>query len=130
MLEPEVRSLASGSNFAALSTLMSNGQPQVTVMWVDCDQEHIVLNTEVHRQKFKNIRRDPRVTVIIWDKDNLYRYAEVRGEVVETVTGAEARAHIDRLSEKYTGGPYNEKMIQTERVIVKVRPTRQRPPRM
>jgi PPOX class probable F420-dependent enzyme len=130
MIEPEIRALASGPNFAALSTLMPNGQPQVTVMWVDCDHDYILLNTEVHRQKFKNIRRDPRVTVSIWDKDNFYRYAEVRGEVVETVTGIEARAHIDRLSEKYTGGPYNERMIQTERVILKVRPTRQRPPMM
>ena len=103
MLEEGVRRLAKGKNFAAFTTLLPDGQPMTHVMWVDCDDEHVLINTEVHRQKAKNVRRDPRVTVTIWDLDDPYRYAEVRGEVVETVTGPEARAHIDQLSLKYYG---------------------------
>jgi hypothetical protein len=79
----------------------------------------------VHRQKFKNVERDPRVTVTIVDAGNPYHYAEVRGEVVEKLLGNSAREHIDKLSEKYTGGPYANE-IQSERVLLKIAPTRQR----
>jgi PPOX class probable F420-dependent enzyme len=94
-------------------------------MWVDADDEHILINTEVHRQKYKNVKHDPRATVTVFDSANPYHYAEVRGRVVETVTGPEARAHIDKLSEKYVGGPYANE-IQSERVILKIVPDRQR----
>lgn len=124
MLEPGVISLAQGANFAALTTLMPSGQPQTHVMWVDCDDDHLIINTEVHRRKFKNVEADPRVTVAIWDASNPYSFAEVRGRVVETVTGDEALASINALSHKYTGGDYAPE-IQSERVILKIAPDRQ-----
>ena len=124
MLEEGVRRLAKGKNFAAFTTLLPDGQPMTHVMWVDCDDEHVLLNTERHRQKYRNIRRDPRVTVTIWDQDNPYRYAEVRGEVVEIVAGPEARAHIDALSVKYHGHEYRNR-IQSERLLVRIKPLRQ-----
>ena len=125
MLEEDVRALARGRNFAALTTLLPDGQPMTHVMWIDCDDEHILLNTEAHRQKVRNMRRDPRVTVAIWDADNPYTYAEVRGEVVEMVAGPEARAHIDELSRKYNGHEYRTQIV-SERVIARVKPLRQR----
>ena len=124
MLEEGVRRLAKGKNFAVLTTLLPDGQPMTHVMWVDCDDEHVLINTERHRQKYRNIRRDPRVTVTIWDQDDPYRYAEVRGEVVEIVAGAEARAHIDELSMKYHGHEYRNR-IQSERLLVRIKPLRQ-----
>jgi PPOX class probable F420-dependent enzyme len=124
MLDDKVRELATGKNFAALTTLLPSGQPQTQIMWVDADEDHVLINTEVHRQKFKNVSRDPRVTVTIFAAENPYSYAEVRGRVVETVRGAKARAHIDRLSEKYTGGPYANQ-IQSERVLLRIAPERQ-----
>ena len=125
MLEEGVRRLAKGKNFAAFTTLLADGQPMTHVMWVDCDDEHVLINTERHRQKYKNVRRDPRVTVTIWDQDEPYRYAEVRGEVVETVAGPEARAHIDALSMKYHGQEYRNP-IQSERLLLRIKPLRQR----
>jgi PPOX class probable F420-dependent enzyme len=125
MLDDTAKALAQGKNFAAFTTLLPGGQPQTQVMWVDADDEHVLINTEVHRQKFKNIERDPRVTVTIIDADNPYHYAEVRGEVVEKLLGTTARDHIDHLSEKYLGHPYAT-TIQSERVILKIAPTRQR----
>ena len=86
-LHPTVLELARGRNFAALTTMLPDGHPQTQVMWVDADDQHILINTEVHRQKFRNVERDPRVTVTIWDKEDPYRFVEVRGEVVEKVTG-------------------------------------------
>jgi PPOX class probable F420-dependent enzyme len=124
-LDPAVVSLASGANFAALTTLLADGQPQTHVMWIGCDDEHLLINTEVHRQKFKNVSRDPRVTVAIWDVASPYHYAEVRGRVVSVVTGPAARDDIDALSVKYTGAPYAN-AITSERVILKIAPERQR----
>jgi general stress protein 26 len=88
-------------------------------MWVDADDDHLLLNTEIHRQKFKNITRDPRVTVTVWDAEQPDRYAELRGRVVATVRGPEARDHIDQLSQKYYGHDYANP-ITSERVILKV----------
>src|SRR5688572_27874056 len=101
-----VLELARGQNFAALTTLLPSGHPQTQVMWVDADDPHLLINTEVHRQKFRNVEHDPRVTLMIWDKVVPYRYVEVHGEVVEKVKGLEARKHIDELSQKYHGRPY------------------------
>jgi PPOX class probable F420-dependent enzyme len=125
VLEEGVRRLAKGRNYAALTTLLPDGQPMTHIMWVDCDDEHVLINTETHRQKARNIRRDPRVTVTIWDAADPYRYAEVRGEVVDTVAGPEAREHIDSLSMKYNGHEYRNQ-IQSERLLVRIKPVRQR----
>jgi PPOX class probable F420-dependent enzyme len=121
---PMVLELTRGQNFAALTTLLPGGHPQTQVMWVDANGQHLLINTEVHRQKFRNVERDPRVTVTIWDKEDPYRFVEVRGEVVEKVKGQEARDHIDELSQKYRGKPYQPR-IQSERVVLRIAPSRQ-----
>ena len=123
-VDPRVLELARGQNFGALTTLLPDGHPQTQVMWVDADEQHLLVNTEVHRQKFRNVERDPRVTVTIWDMEDPYRFVEVRGEVVEKVKGQEAREHIDKLSHKYRGKPY-QTQIQSERVVLRIAPSRQ-----
>ena len=123
-LQPMVLELARGQNFAALTTLLPGGHPQTQVMWIDANEQHLLVNTEVHRQKFRNVERDPRVTVTIWDMEDSYRFVEVRGEVVEKVKGQEAREHIDELSHKYRGKPY-QPQIKSERVVFWIAPSRQ-----
>lgn len=115
--------IGSGRNFAALTTLFEDGTPQTNIMWVGADDDHVLINTEVHRAKFQNVEADPRVTVTVWDEDNAYRYVEVRGRVVETVRGDAAREHIDELSRRYTGKDYGP-TIQSERVILRIQPER------
>ena len=124
-LDPRACELAQAPNFATLSVILRSGRPMTHVMWVDADENHVLINTEVHRAKFRAVERDPRVTVTIWQRDDPYTYAEVRGVVTETVRGPEARAHIDALSQRYKGTDYASK-IDSERVIVKIRPDRQR----
>jgi PPOX class probable F420-dependent enzyme len=119
-LDPDLKTLADGDNFAALTTLLADGQPQTQVMWVGADDDHLLINTEVHRAKYKNTVRDPRVTVTVWDKADPYRYVEARGRVVDEVRGDAARAHIDQLSQKYGGRDYPAEAIQTERITLKV----------
>lgn len=124
MLDDRVRKLADGANFAAFTTLLASGQPQTHVMWVGTDADHLIINTEIHRQKFKNVQRDPRVTLAIWEAGNPYSFVEVRGKVVATTTGPAALDSINALSRKYTGVDY-QGTIQTERVILRIEPDRQ-----
>lgn len=122
-LDPDLRDFSSGTNFAVLTTLFDDGQPQTQVMWVDADDEHVLINTEVHRVKFRNVEQDPRVTVTVWDVETPYRYVEFRGEVAEVVRGQEARDHIDACARRYTGQDYQNE-IQSERAILRIRPDR------
>ncbi len=118
-IDSDLQSLATGKNFAALTTLLPGGQPQTQLMWVHADDDHLLINTETGRQKFRNVERDPRVTVTVFDAENPYRYAEARGRVVSTQAGDEARANIDELAQKYMGAPYGNP-IGTERVILRI----------
>ena len=89
-------------SFASLATLMPDGKPQVTPVWVEFDGHHVIINTAEGRQKDKNLQRDKRVALSLMDPDNPYRYIEVRGKVVErTLNGADA--NIDALAKKYLG---------------------------
>lgn len=122
MLPPEAVAMATGGNFAVLTTLRPDGHPAAQVMWVDADQECILINTERHRRKFRNVQHDPRVTVTLINSTNPYNYIEVRGTVVEIVEGKPARDHIDKLAWRYFGRPYDPAAIQSERVILRIRP--------
>lgn len=127
MLEPSIRDLARGKNFAALTVIPASGHPMTHVMWIDADDEHILVNTDLGRAKATAMDNDPRVTIAIWNNDNPYSYAEVRGRVVGTTTGQEAADHIHALSHKYTGAPYAFGSDAT-RVIYRIEPLRQRTP--
>lgn len=118
-LDPDLKAFATTKNFAALTTLGSDGQPSTHMMWIDADDDHLVFNTETHRQKFKNISADPRVCVTVIDVDNAYRYIEARGRVTEIIHGDAARRHIDEMAHRYTSADYAAP-IRSERVICKV----------
>lgn len=123
-IDPDLKRLATGQNFAALATLAADGHPRTHVMWIDADDEHLLINTEVHRAKFKDLQRDPRVTVTVMSRENPYQFVEARGRVVDTVTGPEARAHIDSCAQRYLGTDTYQTPIKSERVIVKIAPER------
>jgi PPOX class probable F420-dependent enzyme len=125
MLESAIRDLAStGKNFATIAVTLPNGQILNQVMWVDATDEQLLINTEIHRAKYKAVQQRPDLTVTVWDATNPYRYAEVRGRVSGEVRGDEARGHIDKLSQRYLGHDYNAK-IQSERVVLRIDPVRQ-----
>jgi PPOX class probable F420-dependent enzyme len=112
--------LAQGKNLATVVTLMPNGQPQALLTWVDSDGEYVLVNTEPQRQRARNIRRDPRITVLIHSDADPWDWSEVRGRVVETIDGSEAREHIDKLSRKYVGTDYRNPIGPQGRVILKI----------
>ena len=120
-LKPATVQLATGGNFAVFTTLRPDGHPASQVMWVDSDGEYILINTEKHRRKYRNVQADPRVTVTIWESGDPYSYVEIRGVVHDQIEGQPARAHIDTLAMRYFGHPYNQDEIESERVILRIR---------
>ena len=82
--------LAQAKNFAALTTLMPDGHPRPR-SWVGADDEHVIINTQLDRQKYRNVLADPRVTVTVFDADNPYRYVEARGRARAPRTALAAR---------------------------------------
>jgi PPOX class probable F420-dependent enzyme len=108
--------------FANLATLMPDGQPQVTPVWCDFDGQHVIINSAKGRQKDRNLRREPRVSLSIMDPDNPYRYLEVRGRVAE-ITEEGADEHIDRMAKKYLGlDKYPYRQPGEVRVMYKIKP--------
>ncbi|MFI5777965.1 PPOX class F420-dependent oxidoreductase [Nocardia sp. NPDC051570] len=115
-----------GRPFVTVATIGPDGQPHLTVTWLDRDGSDLLYSTTVSRQQYKNMRRDPRVTVMINPPDNPYAYAEIRGTV--TLIPDPERAFADRMSIKYTGQRYAdfnpESIHDAERVIVRITPTK------
>ena len=110
--------------FAHLATLMPDGKPQTTPVWVDYDGKYVVINTAQGRQKDKNMQRDGRVALSISDPDNPYRYLEVRGRVAERTNNG-ADQHIDAMAKKYLGqDKYPYRQPGEVRVLYKVEPER------
>ncbi len=88
--------------FASLATLMPDGSPQVTPVWIDYEGGRIRMNTAKGRVKARNLQPGARVAMSILDPDNPYRYVQIRGRVAD-VREAGADAHIDALAKKYLG---------------------------
>jgi PPOX class probable F420-dependent enzyme len=84
---------------------MPDGAPQMTQTWVDTDGRHVLVNTVAGFQKVRNMERDARVALNVADPDDVSRYYAVRGRVV-SITPDGAAEHIERLAQKYLGGPY------------------------
>ena len=118
------RDLFDKKAFANLATMMPDGSPQVTPVWVDYDGTHVIVNSARGRQKDKNLRRNPKVSLSIQDPDNPSRYLEVRGHVTE-ITEDGADEHIDKMAKKYMGVErYPGRSPGEVRVIYKIEPQR------
>ena len=116
------RDLFTKRAFAHLGTLMDDGRPQVTPVWVDYDGTYVWINSARGRQKDRNLRRDPRVSLAISDPQNPYRYLEIRGQVV-AITQEGADDSINRLAKKYLGvDQYPYAQPGEVRVLYKIEP--------
>ena len=93
-------------------------------MWIDRDNDTILLNTAIGRVKQRNVTRDPRVSITITDSENPYDRIVIQGRVIDqTQEGAEA--HIDKLAKKYTGAnKYQKSSIDEKRILLRIEPLR------
>ena len=103
-ISDDARALLEQPLFASLATVGPDGHPQVTVVWLHVEDDRVVFNTAEGRAKHRNMAADPRVTVLLLDPANGYRYAELRGTVEMTTEGGDAG--IDALAQKYLGTDY------------------------
>lgn len=108
---------------ASLATLMPDGSPQLTPVWVMLEEPYVIVNSALGRVKDTNMRRDPRVAVEVLDPENPYRYVSVKGRVVE-ITEEGARDVINALSDKYLGQPVYGGPPDETRVTYRILPER------
>lgn len=112
-------------SFGHLATVMADGSPQVTPVWVDLEGPFVIVNTATGRVKDKNMRSRPLVAIEIPDPDNPMRYLSVRGIVAEVIEGEVAEAHIHKLAQRYMGRSYPDtfRLAGEHRVLFKIQPT-------
>jgi len=121
--EKQISLLREGKNFAALATTTTDGSPQVNAMWVGWDGECIVMNTAVGRAKERQIRRNPKVAVTVWNAENPYEAFAVAGTAELSFDGAEQQ--IDDFAQKYIGeSQYPWRAPGEKRVNIRIRPER------
>jgi PPOX class probable F420-dependent enzyme len=127
LLSDRDRRIVEAPNFASVATLMPDGAPHVSTIWIDIDGGDVLFNTAEGRVKTANIARDRRVAISVFDRDDPYEQVVIRGTVVD-VTHEGAHEHIDRLAKKYLDVevyPWSEP--GERRVTVRVRPDRVSP---
>src|SRR3954453_1989564 len=125
-IEGRARELLEAPNFCNVATIRSDGTPHVTPVWVDVEDDLVVLNSAEGRAWPKNLRRDPRATLTVQNLENPYEYVTLRGRVAED-THEGADDHIDRMAKKYLGkDEYPYRQPGEERVIFRIRPDRVR----
>ena len=108
------RDLVNGPRVAALTTVMPDGSPQTTAVWCNFDGTHVLVNTMRGFRKEKNMRLNPKVTLLCYDPCRPLRYLEIRGTVIE-MTEEGALEHLDGLSELYIGRkPYFGECVPAE----------------
>jgi PPOX class probable F420-dependent enzyme len=113
------RDLLDGKNFASIATLLPDGSPQSSIVWIKRDGDDVLFSTIHGRRKTVNMETDPRISVLVTDAADGYRYAEIRGRAELT---EDPRAElIEELALKYTGESFGERPGE-QRVIVRVRP--------
>ncbi|MGH2757113.1 MAG: PPOX class F420-dependent oxidoreductase [Actinomycetota bacterium] len=117
----EFKDLLDKKGFGHIATIGPNGEPQSSPVWYDFDGHRILFSQTKDRQKYRNLKRDPHVSISIHDPDDPYRYLEVRG-VAEIVDDPDFE-FIDSMAKKYLGKEeYPWRQPGEERVVVKIEP--------
>ena len=120
-LNDTVRALVDGKNFATIATLNADGSPQTSPVWITRDGDDLLVSTVKGRLKERNLRRDPRASITVFDQDDPYNYFEARGAVSFTEEGGFQL--INDLAHKYIGGDYTgDQGTDNVRVIVRLTP--------
>jgi PPOX class probable F420-dependent enzyme len=119
-LDESIRSLLDGKNFATIATLDPDGSPRTSVTWVTRDGDTVVFSTAASRRKARNLARDPRISLSVFDLANPYQSVDIRGTAELVVD--EGRALPVQLSHKYLGEDPPPEPDDVVRLIVRVTP--------
>ncbi len=113
-LDPDIRRVLDGTPIAHLASVLPDGAPHSVPVWIATEGDLVAVLTGPGSRKARNLRRDPRIALSLTAPDNPYEPIIIRGTVVEWLEGEPAWEVVDRISEKYTGGPYPR---EQERVV-------------
>jgi PPOX class probable F420-dependent enzyme len=97
--DPEVKKLLTDPNYAVVSTLNEDGSILSTIVWVSADDDNAYVNSAIGRQWPTNLKRDPHVTVLVYEDGNPYHFVSIRGTATASTDGADE--HINALAKKY-----------------------------
>ena len=101
-----VADLLGERNFAHLATIEPDGGPSSRPVWVDVEEDRVLFVTQLGSRKSRDVERDPRVALSVAHREDPYREADLRGQVVERIDGDAALLLADRIARKYTGEPF------------------------
>ena len=99
-MDSKVIRLFQDKNLVFIATIMKDGSPQLSPVWANFENEHILVNTAEGRVKHKNVLRDPRVAVSVVSNSDPLDMTTIRGKVTEIIPDYEYK-HADRLTQKY-----------------------------
>lgn len=123
-LPPQVADLLGERNFVHLATLDADGAPSSRPVWVDVEEDRVLIVTQLGSRKAQDVERDPRVALSVAHRDNPYRQAGLRGRVVERIDGDAALILADRIARKYTGDPFPLRGEQTVIYVIEAEHSR------
>ena len=122
LTEAQGRFLQAG-HYAVIAVLRPDGTPQQSVIWIDWDGRHVLVNLNTERKKLEYLRGDPRVSILVLHRDDPFRWVSVDG-LVDEITTEGANEHIDRQAKVYFDRDDYGLAPGEQRVLVKVRPSR------
>ena len=121
-MDLKVEQLFQQKNLIFISTINSDGSPQLTPVWGDYDGEHVLVNTAEGRLKHKNVLRDPRVAISVVDHSNPLNMTTIKGKVIEIIPDYDY-VHANKLTKQYMGiNEYPFKRDGEKRIIFKIKP--------
>lgn len=121
-MEPQAEKLFKDKNLVFIATIMKDGSPQLSPVWANYDNGHILVNTAEGRVKHKNVLRDPRVAISVVSQNNPLDMTTIRGKVIEIVPDYDY-VHINKLTKKYMGVEnYPFRQVGEKRIVLKIKP--------
>ena len=121
-MEPQAEKFFRDKNLVFIATIMKDGSPQLSPVWANYDNGHILVNTAEGRVKHKNVLRDPRVAISVVSQNNPLDMTTIRGKVIEIVPDYDY-VHINKLTKKYMGVEnYPFRQVGEKRIVLKIKP--------
>jgi PPOX class probable F420-dependent enzyme len=121
-MDPKVLKLFQEKNLIFIATINPDGSPQLTPVWGNYTDNHILINTAEGRIKHKNVQKDPRVAISVVDNDNPLNMTTIRGKVIEIIPDYDYD-HINKLTKQYMNiNEYPYKRENEKRIILKIKP--------
>jgi PPOX class probable F420-dependent enzyme len=118
----QMRAVIDAPEFATLATLAPGGRPRLSVVWLKTDGNDVLVSTTAEKLKYHDVVRDPRVSLLVYPKEQPYVYVAIDGTATTTTDGGPEL--IQELSRRYSGAPYTFDGPDAVRVVIRITPTR------